>query len=492
MATPDLLPLVRTGFDRLDNWEAPRRAPRTTNGLPLLNDPTQVNNPLRVMMLGTDHRRPVAFDEIDRAYDVDSYVRQGVDKYLELVTKQGWHLDSETREPVLYLKRRFTLMGIMTGKSFAILIDELLLDYIKYGNAFVIKKRGRLVEPIPGVPPKGAGGLKFPVLGYFRADPKRMKPIWSADNRKLLSWEYQPPNGKAISYPIGEVIHLPFNVQAGQVWGSPGLQPVLEDIRAYRQCEEYVLKLLYKHLNPLMHHEVPDVMGNHQGRQEDVDSAHAAHTTVAPDGFIITPPGHKIQMIGAESKSLRGEGYMQLMRERIYAGLVVNAVAMGEGDSTSAGSADAMTVVMHNRAKTIQRQFGARMTDKLLFELLLEGGFDPTDPLDFTQWRWHELETEALLARENHEIQKWLNGLTTRDEARRAIGLKPLEAGLEADTYVFLVKIPELEAQAEARASFAVAGGSATSGGGAQSKNRARPANQHGTRSAPKIRPTVQ
>lgn len=516
--------LPRTGFWALDNaTNKLRRAPRTVTGLPVLSDPTQMKPQGRAMDAGWDsagnshgigsgyanslggypdgyaqqgyHHRyhHMRFEELDTAYRVDSYVRQGVDKYVELVTKHGWYLDCETPEPVAYLKRRFQLMGIMTEKSVALLIDQLVLDFVKYGNAFLVKKRALLSEEVPGIPTQGVGGRKAPVLGYFRADPKRLRPVWSANNKRILSWEYTPPGGKPQPYSTGEIIHFAHTVQAGEIWGQSSLLPVLEDVRAYRQCEEYVIRLLYKGLNPLLHHEVPDLAGTGQGRQEDVDAAYAAHAAIAPDGLIITPPNHKIQVIGAESKAIRGEGYMELMRERLYAGLGVNAVAMGAGDGTSAGSADAMTVVMHNRAKLIQRTFGELLTERMLYELLLEGSFDPTEPMDHVRWVWVDIETEALLAKENHEIQKWLNNMTTLDEARRAIGLKPLPEEELLNTYVHLVTIPGIEAQGEqqlAVASARATGKPAERGGGAQSTNRAKPKNQHGTRASAKIRPT--
>jgi hypothetical protein len=246
-----------------------------------------------------------------------------------------------------------------------------------------------------------------------------------------------------------------------------------------------VIKLLYKHLNPLLHHKVPDNTGLGVGRQEDVDAAAAAHAVIAPDGLIVTPPGHEITMLGAESHALRGEGYMELLKSRVYAGLGVNQLVMGEGETTTTGSADVMTANMHNRAKLYQRQLGELLTERVLFELMMEGGYDPLNRLDLVTWTWNDIETEAQIARENHTIQKWTNNLLTLSEARREIKKKPLTDQELQETYTYVVTIPEMEAAAEAKARSEPG----TTGASKQSASRARPSNQHGTRTGPKIRP---
>ena len=484
---PDVqTPLPPTGFDWIDNnaggSKALHRAPRSIQGLPMVQNPMgDLPKTPRARLLEGSGKQNFNFERLDEAYRVDSYVRQGIDKYVELLLREGWIYDCETPEPVLYLKRRFLLMGIMTRKPWEILVSEIVTDFCKYGNAFLVKKRGKLKQEVPGIPPTGAGGEQLPILGYFRADPKRMKKRFSADGKKWLGWEYTASDGKNYNFRLADVIHFPYNVQAGDDLGSPTVQPVLEDVKAYRQCEEYVIRLLYKHLNPLLHHEVPALKDLDYGRQEDVDAAAAMHTIVAPDGMVVTPPGHKINIVGAESRALRGEGYMALLKQRVFTGLGVSQVAMGEGDSTAAGSADAQTASMHNKAKYYHFGLAAMLTHFVLFELLMEGGFDPVNPQDVVQWIWRDFEVETQIKRENNEIQKWINNGTDHDEFRRALGLKPMTEEQVQRTFTFLFAVPEGEAMQQAKADAA--------GAVAAVKAKNSPSNQHGTRSGPKVRP---
>ncbi len=484
----DAEPLAPTGFSTLDNNAVRNRAPRALTGLSLLKDPTEFPKTARLFLQDSEVGKPFDLKEIEKAYNVDSFIQQAIDKYFELCTKHGWYLDCETPEPVEYLLYRFKVMGMMTGKTWNILADEIVQDVITFSNGFLVKKR-QIVEEDPLLPTQGVGGKQLPVAGYFRADPKLMSPYWSKDGKKFLGWKYTSQgNGvatKPVIFPRQDVVHFTFNVRAGTVWGRPGILAALEDVRQYRQCEEYVLRLLYKHLHPLLHHEVPDNSGMGLGRQEDVDSAQAAHSVIAPDGLIVTPPGHKINYIGAESHAIRGEGYMELLKSRVYAGLGVNQLVMGEGSQVTTGSSDVMTASMHNRAKLYQRHLGEQFTEYILCELLMEGGYDPLSRLDYVRWAWVDIETEARLAKENHTIQKWTNNLLTQDEARQELGKKPIPEDQQQSTFVYQVVIPELDAQADAKSRAQPSG----EGAKRQSNNRARPRNQWGTRPAPKIRP---
>jgi len=248
------------------------------------------------------------------------------------------------------------------------------------------------------------------------------------------------PGSKVLS--LDDVVHFFYCRPAGAIWGESLMAPVLEDVRNYRQMEEMVLRLMYKHLNPLMHQEVPDTTGTGLGRQEDVDAAAQAHQTMAPDGFIITPPGHKITVLGAESHALRAEGYLKVMRQRVYAGLGLTGLQMGEVSTASAGSADAIRGFMQDRVKFYQLVLSYMLTTYVLNELLLEGGFDPVaNPQDMVVWQWNEVDESARRANENHAVAMYQSNLLTEDEARRRIRLRPIQADQDSRRYIHRVQL---------------------------------------------------
>ena len=429
---------------------------------------------------------PGDLQAIDDAYNIDTIIRQGVRKHLELNIKHGWKLKCQTAEPRQYLEMRIKMIAHQTATPWAKHIHRTVNDLLKYGRALWIKVRGQAIDvdgnPIPGMPIKGAYGAPWPVLGYFRVDPKQMSLDIDPKTKIQKGWQYRHPNGSILKVPLANVVYFEYTIQPGETFPTPDLAPVIEDVANYRTCEEYVMKLLFRHLNPLVHHEVPDRTGSGLSLQDDVDDAYASHTALAPDGLIVTPHGHTIKMIGAESQALRAEGYLQMLRHRAYLGLGVNDVVMGEGISTAA-HADAMTTAMHNAAKFLQKELGAMLTAWVLDELLLEGGYNVLDDRDIVTWEWNEIELEAQIKLQNHVQQMYTNNLITIDRARHLIGEDPLTPEEESRLYVYVAKIPEIQALEEAKSRA-----DASDGPAKQSASRNNPSNQHGPRGAPKLR----
>ena len=471
-----------TGYQLLD--EAPAKKVLADKITIITNPLDAANSIARNSMFVLPNKDEVDLDRIDRGYKVEGYLREAIDKFVELIIKHGYDFDCETEEPRAYIKRRLRLMGLMTNKPFELTINDLVMDVVKYARGGLVKVRGQVVGSIKDIPAKGAGEEKNPVLAYFRFDPKRMKKKYSDKTKAHIGWDYSLKNGKTKYFQNKDVIFLNYNVQAGEDHGSPIWEPTLDDISAYRQAEEIIFKLLQKHTTPLMHHKVPAIGDTGLSRQEDVDAAAANHMVMAPDGFIITGQGHEISMIGAESRAIRAEGYMDMFRSRIFAGTGMNRIVMGESDAVSEGGADAMTTTMHNKAKHIQFQLACQLNSQILNELLLEGGYDPSNENDVVTWYWHDIETESRLAKENHLIQLWTNNAITENDLRASLRKKPMSDEEWENTYVNRVKIPEAIEAAKAKAQF-----SPTSGPANQVGNKANPANQHGKRGAPKVRP---
>ena len=80
-----------------------------------------------------EEKPPYDFRQIERAYTVDSYIRQGIDKYAEMVLKEGWRL-SGREEAVRYVTRRLELMALQTHEPWELFVDKTVRDFIKYGK----------------------------------------------------------------------------------------------------------------------------------------------------------------------------------------------------------------------------------------------------------------------------------------------------------------------------------------------------------------------
>jgi hypothetical protein len=470
---PNLRP---TGFEIIDR-NASRRI-RKAAGIPnSIKDPSlrfQIGTGKRAEAVGA--KPPFNLFDIENGYQTDGFLRQGVDKYAEMVTKNGWTLTSNNVEATDYLKKRFQLFSYMMERPFDLFITDVVTDYIKYGNVFIVIARTTKPSPFEGISAKGLNN-KNPIGGLFLLNPTTLE-VNLSDSGKPLGWIQRIRGRKEKTFKAEDVLHFFYKRTSNSIWGSSVLLPVIDDVRMYRQCEEMVQKLLYKHINPLFHQEVPDTIGDGRGLQDDVEDAYKRTQEMAPDGFMITPPGHKIHVLGAEGSALNAEGYLKIFKSRIYAGLGLSSPVMGEGQSISAGSADTMTASMHDRVKAYQSDLSTYFTQFILDEVLREGGFDPLGD-DYTEWNWSEIELDAQIKMDNHHADMYTKGVFTHDEARRGARKDPITPEQEKDLYLHKTQLPLLLAKGATPDSAS---------SNKVSDHVDRPSNQHGKRLSPKIK----
>jgi hypothetical protein len=62
--------------------------------------------------------------------------------------------------------------------------------------------------------------------------------------------------------------------------------------------------------------------------------------------------------------------------------------------------------------------------NKIIIELLLEGGFNPFDKACHVEYLFEEISLETRIKKENHELNKYQSNAQTFTETRRRIGMK--------------------------------------------------------------------
>ena len=289
-----------------------------------------------------------------------------------------------------------------------------------------------------------------PIGGYFRADPLTFHPVYNKDTGRLEKWEQKVPGRDPKFFKLEQVIHFAYKPPAGKVLGIPLCAPVLDDLMNLRDVEDYVTKLLFKHLFPMLHHEVPDLSGTGLGTDEDVKMAVANYAGMAPDGYMITPPGHKITVVEA-GQGLDASPYLKHMLQRVLMGLGLSEAIMGLGNA-AVGMSDMLTAQMHDRVKSFQQDMERMINLKIIMELLVEGGFDPIRKKeDRVELEFDEIEIQDVIRRENHMGNMFGLGGVTEDEYRHAMRRNPLTAAERKKKEIYTDKIPVIIAQIEAQ-----------------------------------------
>ena len=470
---------MRTGFPALDNKVAMTTLKSGGASIPVgtIKNPTipgvgYENIGGRSTVGG--ERRPVHIDDITNCYLIDGIVRQGIDKYAELISQI--HLVGEPK-PREYLERRLMMLSLSTKPPimWTQILTDMIRDCFKYSNSFIVKAR---------VKSKGKGPMvqrlwykdRGSVAGLFNVSVESMIPDVN-DSGNITNWIQCPPQHagfydlfraaskdriKQKSLDIEDVCHFSYCRQPGAIWGLPTVAPLVEDVKIFREMEGQIATLLEKSLNPIYHHEVPSGPNTPGvGRRTEVERAGRTYQQMDTAGMIVTPPGHKINVIGAESHAIRAEGYLGHFLRRIFTGLGVSELIMGQG-STPYGAADAMLAMMLNRAQFCQRELSQQIEFLLFNELLYEGGFDPyNNPDHVVRCEFEELDKPGRIKYENHLSVMYSTNTLARSEVMKRMHMQkdPLVGATppEKDFYVDHVSIKEIDAKNEGAIQIAAA-----------------------------------
>jgi hypothetical protein len=203
----------------------------------------------------SDYEDPdFSMTDIESAYDTDSYVRQGVDKYVDQIFKEGFSFYGTDPNVVSYLKLRLDYIAEATGNPTGQFLSDIAEDLVKYGNVMIVKSRSNDANALPqGVKVQGIGG-KEPIVGYFCANPSTMT-VTRDTNGVITKWKQKTDAGEQ-EFDPEDVIHFYYKRPKGNAYGTSFLVPVLDDIRALRQAEENVLKMMYRNIYPFYHVKV--------------------------------------------------------------------------------------------------------------------------------------------------------------------------------------------------------------------------------------------
>ena len=355
--------------------------------------------------------------EIRDASEADSYVKISLSKYSYLIYKAGWKFKSENQKALDYLDQRFKIMSYCTGVPMDILMQGIADDLVRYSNAFLLKSR---VDRIPGVKAQAITQDGMIVGGYTRVDPCSIK-IKRDKHGNILKYE-QGRGGNKKQFKPEDVIHFYLDKDANNAFGTPRILAALEDVKLLRKIEGNVTALIYRFAMPLYHWKIGYPEPGFQGTDSEIAKAKQEIEMGSLDGVFITNEKTEIKAIGSEGTAINMQPYLNYFENRVFSALGVSAAQMGRGGAKQ--DADSMEQQVHDTVKFIQRMMSEFIENKIIVELLLEGGFNPFEKDCDVQYVFEEISLETKIKKENHEINKYQSNVTTFNEARRRMGMK--------------------------------------------------------------------
>lgn len=418
---------------------------------------------------------PLDFDLLARAVRSDSYLYQAVTKYVDLIFKEGWDLRSKDLRALEYVRNRLRFAGFATGTPFAVLLQSIAEDLIVYGNAFLLKARKTASYRFPvSIKAKGVLGLQ-PVVGYFVLPVSTIQI--ERDARGMVSRYAQvvPGETKPRYLRKEDVVHFAWKPPRGEVYGYPFLLTALDDARMLRKIEDELLRLIHIHTYPLVYLQVGKDAPGARATQAEIDELREKVRNWSPEEMLILTERHNLNIVGAQGHALNLAEYLRYAEHRLFTALGVPETVMGRGQTANRATADILAAQMHDVVKSYQRLLSLIITHHVLTELLYEGGFDPlVHPEQQVELVFREIAIDERIKQENHAVFKYEHNAITFQEMRYALGMDP-EVD-EEDMYLARHQIPLAMLRA----------GVLPGPGPADTDNRNRPSNQHGTKLSPK------
>lgn len=420
--------------------------------------------------VGRDFEAPeFDFNEITNVYNAEAYVRQACDKYIELMFKAGWQFVGANPKAVDYIRKRFAMIAEATQIPTDQLFIEIAEDLVKYGNAIIAKARSN--DPAllpPGFSIQGLGG-RDPVVGYFPLNVATMT-VKRDKNGMVKQWQQEVEGQeKPVKFKPEDIIHIYYKREKGHAFGTPFLLPVLDDIRALRQAEENVLRLIYRNLFPYIHVKVGLPEEGLGASDSEVNSVRNVIENMSLEAGLVTNERVEITPV-ATDKIIDAHDYLRYFEQRVFTGLGVSELMMGRGNTANRSTGDNLYGEFIDRVKAFQRVMSIFVDQFMVKELLMEGGFDPVlNPEDDVDFVFNEIDIDAKIKKENHVVFLYEHNAITEDEMRQLLGREPIPDSDREKMYLYRVKIP----------------GNVKKDNAADTDNRNQPENQYGKKPSP-------
>jgi len=317
-----------------------------------------------------------------------------------------------------------------------------------------------------------------PIAGYFILNPTTVE-ILRDEHGTITKYKQEVPGvGDPVEFDPNDIIHIYYKKDRGKAFGQPFILPVLDDIRALREAEESVLRLLYRHLFPLYQYKVGIAEPGFEADEKEIDNVRNQIENMPSDGGIVTPERHEIKVIGADGEAIDAKDYLEHFEKRVFTGLGVSSTVMGRGDTANRSTADNMTKEMHDRIKAFQEVLSTFLNEFMIQELLLEAGYDPLEnPESEVKFQFREIDTELKIKKENHAVYKYEHNAITEDEMRQEIGMDPITD--RAKMHINLVTGATSDAED-------------SEGSSSDTDNKNNPENQSGKRGGPKTKENLE
>lgn len=375
-----------------------------------------------------DMREPMAI------YDTEPYFKRAVTRRLDLAFRNGFKILSAREKDARYTRKRIAAYEFVFGRKFDNLLKGILFNLFTTANCFVVKLRKAGPEGA-GVPKKE--GRKTPIAGFSIIPSHQIFPYLI--NGKIDHWRHFFETGRPFQrIENDDLYHFELDRKPGHIYATPRTVGVREDIFALRRLEENIELLFVNHLFPLFHVKVgtPEAECTYGPNGEsEVDLIKFQIENMPKEGVFTTDERVEVKVIGAEGNSLDFKELISHYKSRIFTGLGVSAIDMGEGADATRATADNVSQNLKDSIKADLDMFAGQLQLTIFKDWFLEANYSTSVPeaVASTYIKFAEIDLDNLIKWQNHILQLFNGHLLTEPEARGEISQKPIKGSEKKD-----------------------------------------------------------
>ena len=420
-------------------------------------------------------------------YDTEVFIKQAIGRRVSLAFRAGYEIIGERQEDIDYIHRRMqTMEFVMTHGNQLVTFNGFLRsmyhNWLLVHNVFLQKIRDT----------KGSGGAKkdggkIPVAGYVFIPAHTIVPYLK--HGKIDHWRRYFDTGQPFEeIQPDDLIHLVKDRKPGHIFAAPSTVGLRDDVFALRRLEENIELLFINHLFPLFHVAIgsDDIPCGIKDGHSEIDIVKYQIENMPKEGVFVTDNRTEVDVVGAQGESLDPKYFLAHYKSRVFAGLGVSGVDMGEGDTSNRSTSDTVSQNLKDSVKSDLDEFCELLRLAFFKEWFAEAPYSTSlqRATAETTLQFHEIDLDSRIKEETHVTNLYNSSLITETEGRKRLKYQPMTAEQRKDTHYWLHirDLALVTAKAKAKESGVATKASPTKKGTA---TKSQPTNQHGTNPGP-------
>ena len=367
----------------------------------------------------------IDIEKIDAAYEKEGYFRRVCNRITELFFKRKYVIKSRSKRNAKLIKTKINEIEEYSGKSFILILSEILLDLLKYGNAFVYKYR-TLTKPTIGRSWNKGSKKEKPIIALFPLSASDV--IFDINNKKtkdvIKRFAIKSNTGETLTMPVESVIHFKVYAGAGELLGNPAVGPSIGDIISLRRIEENMELLVFNYAIPFFHVIIGDP--DHPVNKADELITKSTIEDMPMNGIFVSDYSTKVEAVSSRNATIDIQPIAEHFKKRILATLASSLVEMGESDTTNKSTSLTVSRITQDVAKYYQMIIEEFLNFLFMKPLMHELKIDTTDDNKKVTFVFPEIDLDELLALENMDLLLFNSNVITFEEVRQQLGYNPM------------------------------------------------------------------